>query len=223
MSNTLYKPRLKKGILGNKCFVLSTKNFKNLKKRKWRVVSKTFVNSSSSDSLIRNDVHLIQNKTFDLRRSYKKALLCKQQTSAFFSTFSKKDLRNIFSSKLGIKSACDLLEMRLDMVLFRSNLVKTLHQARWCITSGFISVNNTPVRTINYKLNVGDLVRIKHKEKFFFNSRVFSPSSDYLEVNFDILSVVIVNYPSLKNKKEMTKLYHFFFGLEEIANFNRMN
>jgi len=223
MSNNLYKPRLKKGILGNKRFVLLTKNLKNLKKRKWRVVSKTFTNRCSSEPLIRNDVHLIQNKTFDLRRSYKKALLCKQQTSAFFSTFSKKDLRGIFSSKSGIRSVSNLLEMRLDMVLFRSNLVKTLHQARWCISSGFVSVNGVPVKTTNYELHIGDLVRIKHKDNYFFNSSVFNLPSDYLEVNYNILSVVIVNYPSLKNEKEITKLYHFFLGLGEIVNFNKTN
>jgi len=100
MSNTLYKPRLKKGILGNKRFVLLTKNLKNLKKRKWRVVSKTFTNSCSSEPLVRNDVHLIQNKTFDLRRCYKKALLCKQQTSAFFSTLLKRICEGSFPQNL---------------------------------------------------------------------------------------------------------------------------
>jgi len=223
MSNTRYKPRLKRGILGSKRFVLSTKNLKTLKKLKWKSVSKTFVGSRSLEPLIRNDVHPIQNRTFDLRKSYKKSVLCKQQTSAFLSTFSKKELRNLFSTKSGIKSACDSIEMRLDMVLLRSNLVKSLHQARWSIASGFVYLNNSPVRTLSRQLNIGDLVQIKHKEKHFFNSVVFNLPSDYLEVNYNILSVVLVNYPSAKSEKEMTKLYNFFFGLEEIANFNKSN
>ena len=68
MSNTKYKPRLKRGILGNKCFVLSSKNLNNLKKRKWKSFTKSFSNVRSSEPLVRNDVHLVQNKTFDLRK-----------------------------------------------------------------------------------------------------------------------------------------------------------
>jgi ribosomal protein S4 len=223
MSSTKYKPRLKKGILGNKSFVLSAKNLKSLKKRKWRIVSKTFSNTRSFEPLIRNDVHLIQNRTLDLRKSYKKALVCKQQTSAFLSTFSKKQMRHIFSPKQDIKSSCNIIEMRLDMVLLRSNLVKTLHQARWCIVCGFVLVNGTFVKTLSYELNVGDLVQLNFKEQDLFKTTVFSLPSDYLEVNYNILSVVVVGRPSEKEEKSLSKLYNFFLGSEEIANFNKMN
>jgi ribosomal protein S4 len=223
MSNTKYKPRLKRGILGNKCFVLSSKNLKNLKKRKWKSFTKSFSNIRSSEPLVRNDVHFVQNKTFDLRKNYKKALQSKQQTSAFLSTFNKNHVRKIFSPKLGVKAACDSIEMRLDMVLLRSNLSKTLHQARWCIASGFVSVNKIGVRTLSYQLKVGDLVQISYRGKKVFEEAVFSLPSDYLEVNYNTLSVIVVDKPSSKNEKELSKLYSFFFGLEDIKNFNKTN
>jgi ribosomal protein S4 len=223
MSNTRYKPRLKKGVLGNKRFVLSTKKLTNLQKRKWQILSKTSATSQSFESLIRNDVLLVQNKTFDLRKNHKKSLVLKQQLFAFFGTFRKKRLANIFSSKVGVNRICDFIEMRLDMILVRSKLAKTLSQARWCISSGFVLVNATSVRVHSHSLHVGDLICLKHKEKPFFNSMVFNLPPDFLEVNYQTLSVAVVNYPGRKNYKEMIKLYHFFFGLEEIVHFNKIN
>ena len=223
MSNTRYKPRLKKGVLGNKRFVLSTKKLTNLQKRKWQILSKTSAASQYFESLIRNDVLFVQNKIFDLRKNYKKALVLKRQLSAFFSTFRKKKLIHIFSPKIGIKFVCDLIEMRLDMVLVRSKLVKTLSQARWCIASGFVFVNGSVIKVHSHPLGVGDLINLNYKEKKFFNSVVFNLTPDYLEVNYHVLSAVVVNRPSRKSEKEMIKLYHFFFGLEEIAHFNKVN
>ena len=160
MANRRYKPRLKRSIFENKGFTLSTKNLKLLRKRKWVTLSKNFTNNLSSEPFIRNDVLLIQSNTFDLRKSFKRALILKQQTSAFFCTFRKKGLHNVFSSGVGLKSVCDLLELRLDMVLVRSKLVKTLNHARWCVSSGFVSVNNTAVRVQPHSLYVGDLIRL---------------------------------------------------------------
>ncbi len=126
MANKRYKPRLKRSIIENKSFTLSTKNLKLLRKRKWATLSKNITNNLSSEPFIRNDVLLIQSNTFDLRKSFKRALILKQQTSAFFCTFRKRGLHDVFSSGAGLKSVCDLLELRLDMVLVRSKLVKTL-------------------------------------------------------------------------------------------------
>ena len=223
MSNTRYKPRLKRGVFENKRFVLTTKKIKNLQKRKWRIALKNFLNTQSLEPWIRNDLVLIENKIFDLRKSYKKGLLLKQQTSSFLGTFSKKKLRNIFSSKFGLKTVSDLIETRLDMILVRSNLVKTLYQARWSIASGFVFVNNVPIRVHSHQLRVGDLVHLSYRENNFFNSIVFNLPADFLEVNYNLLSVVVVNYPSLKSEKEMSKLYSFFLGLDDITNFNKMN
>ena len=170
MSNTRYKPRLKRGVFENKRFVLTTKKIKNLQKRKWRIALKNFLNTQSLEPWIRNDLVLIENKIFDLRKSYKKGLLLKQQTSSFLGTFSKKKLRSIFSSKFGLKTVSDLIETRLDMILVRSNLVKTLYQARWSIASGFVFVNNVPIRVHSHQLRVGDLVHLSYRENNFFNS-----------------------------------------------------
>jgi hypothetical protein len=91
MANRRYKPRLKRSILENKSFTLSTKNLKFLRKRKWGTLSKNFTNNLSSEPFIRNDVLLIQNNPLDLRKNFKRALILKQQTSAFFLHFSQKE------------------------------------------------------------------------------------------------------------------------------------
>jgi ribosomal protein S4 len=194
-----------------------------MQKRKWKIVSKNFLTTQSLEPLIRNDLVLIENNVFDLRKSYKKGLLLKQQTSSFLGTFSKKKLRHIFSSKRGVKSVCDHIETRLDMILIRSNLAKTLYQARWCVSSGFVSVNGVSVRVHSQKLQVGDLVRLNYRQNDFFNSMVFNLPADYLEVNYNLMSVVLVGYPSLRSEKEISKLYSFFLGVDDIINFNKMN
>ena len=194
-----------------------------MQKRKWKIVSKNFLATQSLEPLIRNDLVLIENNLFDLRKSYKKGLLLKQQTSSFLGTFSKKKLRHIFSSKRGVKSVCDHIETRLDMILIRSNLAKTLYQARWCVSSGFVSVNGVSVRVHSQKLQVGDLVRLNYRQNDFFNSMVFNLPADYLEVNYNLMSVVLVGYPSFRSEKEISKLYSFFLGVDDIINFNKMN
>jgi len=233
MSNVRYKPRLKKGIFKSKRYVIVGKDLKKLKKQKWRSFLKSYVNTSFLEPLVRNDVHLIHNRTLDLRKEYSRALLHKRQVSSFFSTFKGKALRNIFSSNRKksflhspLNSLLDSIELRLDTVLLRSNLVKTLHQARWLVASGFVSINGKVVRIISYKLSVGDFVQIKKTfspKESFFSFSTFNLPSVFMEVNYETLSLVITDLPSIIKKEERIKLYPFFLGLEEIANFNKVN
>ena len=233
MSNARYKPRLKRGILNSKQFTLVGKDLKKLKKQKWNSFLRSSVDASFLEPFIRNDVHLIQTRTVDLRKEYARALSYKRQVSAFFNTVKKSSLRTSFfksSKNLGNSSFLDFfidsLELRLDTLLLRSNLAKTLHQARWLISSGFVSVNKKVTKINSSRIEVGDFIEIKKvnfQKSSFFSLRTFNLPPEYLEVNFETLSLILVDKPSRKAQKETLKLYPFFLGVQDIINFNKVN
>jgi ribosomal protein S4 len=222
MSNVRYKPRYKKGILRKTKFFLVAKDLKKLKKKKWGFFLRTFVSAAFQEPLIRNDLRLISNRTISLRKEHTRLFFFRRQVSSFFSAFRGSALRKIFLKSPGV-SFLDFVELRLDMILLRSCLVKTPYQARWLVASGFVFVNGNVVRVISYNLHVGDCVQIKKSISMdrFFTLYTFALPSEYLEISYEIFSVIIVSTPSNQIRKEVAKLYYFFLGVEEIASFNR--
>jgi ribosomal protein S4 len=223
MSNVRYKPRYKKGILRNTKYLLIAKDLKKLKKKKWGAFLKTFISAALQEPLIRNDLRLMQNRTVDLRKEHTRLFFYKRQVSSFFSTFRGSVLREIFLNRPGV-SFLDFVELRLDMLLLRSCLLKTPYQARWLVASGFVLVNCKVIRVVSYIVRVGDFVQIikNISAGSFFNFSTFSLPSEYLEISYETFSVVVVESPSNKIRKEAIKLYSFFLGVEEIANFSRL-
>lgn len=58
-----------------------------------------------------------------------------------------------------------LLESRLDNVVFRSGLAETRAQARQMVTHGFFEVNGKKVDIPSYSCKVGDVVAVKENKK----------------------------------------------------------
>ena len=87
MSKSRYYPRLKRGIINEKNYILTSKELAKLKKKKWTNFLK---NKLTINPLVRNDVFLIHNKILDLRKHYKNGVLRKQTFFAFFSSLKKK-------------------------------------------------------------------------------------------------------------------------------------
>jgi small subunit ribosomal protein S4 len=63
-----------------------------------------------------------------------------------------------FESKI-----CFLLESRLDILLFRLNLVKTPREAREYIKCKKIKVNDNIICTLNYQLYINDVINFNKK------------------------------------------------------------
>jgi ribosomal protein S4 len=231
MSRIRYKPRFKKAIQGTKLFFSFTKELKNLKKQKWLPLLK---DQKSTNSFVRNDVHVVQGRTFDMRKNYKQATLSKQRVSASFSTFRGKAFRKIFHNNYqkrnpfpgaSIDCVVDKIELRLDTILVSANLAKTLYHARWLIVSGFVFCNKNCILVPSFQLRLGDFVFVKGalEKNFVFNLQTFTLPPDYLEVNFGTLSTILVDNPSIWGRKKTRKMYSFFFDLEDIVNFNKVN
>jgi small subunit ribosomal protein S4 len=58
-----------------------------------------------------------------------------------------------------------LLESRLDNVVFRSGLAETRAQARQMVTHGFFEVNGKKVDIPSFNCKVGDIVSVKENKK----------------------------------------------------------
>lgn len=89
----------------------------------------------------------------------------RKKLSLFYGSLSQKQLQNLFADaaqKKGYfsKNLLSLLERRLDVVIFRSGLVKSIAEARQLIHHEKILVNSLKMSIPSYCLNPGDVVSI---------------------------------------------------------------
>lgn len=137
-----------------------------------------------------------------------------------------------------------LLESRLDSVLFRMRFANTFEEIHQMIAHKHICVNNSVVTIKSFALQPGDIVSIKQESFDFVYNRVlfnkmkyynlsssdqktnnepiiklqskhilgFTP--DYLEINYNMLTGIFLNLPSLSEVK-----YPFIVDLSKIIEY----
>ncbi|HAZ10889.1 MAG: 30S ribosomal protein S4 [Omnitrophica bacterium GWA2_41_15] len=84
--------------------------------------------------------------------------ILERQFRKYFQTASRS--KGITGSKL-----LELLERRLDNIIFRSSFVSSRPEARQMVMHGHVLVNNKKVDIPSYSVKTGDIVVIKPKEK----------------------------------------------------------
>ena len=96
-----------------------------------------------------------------------------------------------------------LLEMRLDNIVFRLGFAPTIAGARQLITHGHILINNHRVDIPSYICKINDSISVANPSQKFvktsmerFSSKIEAP---HLEINVDKLSAVVTNLVSRKN------------------------
>ena len=222
MSKSRYYPRLKKGIINEKNYTLTSKEFSKLKKKKW---SNFLKNKLKVNPLVRNDVFLIHNKILDLRKYYKNGVVRKQIFFAFFNSLKKNFLKKIFrySDKASILYFVDKVELRLDLVLFRANFVNSLYNARSIINQKQVTVNSNLVCSSSFILKRGDIVELSLRKKYpIFSEFTLNFPITFLEVNYEIFSFIVLEKPSKKELSGFASFYNFFLGLFEIKNTKKL-
>jgi small subunit ribosomal protein S4 len=106
------------------------------------------------------------------------------------------------------KILLQLLERRLDNVIFRLCYANSRREARQITNHGHVFVNNKRVNIPSYLVKKDDLIQIKGKENFLKMTRENSKLTSergapvWLEVNFDSLSGKVIRLP----EKEDTQL-----------------
>lgn len=89
-----------------------------------------------------------------------------------------------------------LLEMRLDNVVFRLGFAPTIAAARQLISHGHVVINNHRVTIPSYLCKLNDTISVASKSQKFVKNRVERLSSQnpapHLDVNLEKLSAVVV-------------------------------
>ncbi|MFO1185879.1 MAG: 30S ribosomal protein S4 [Bauldia sp.] len=97
-------------------------------------------------------------------------LRAKQKLKGYYGNISERQFHKIYveaSRKQGDTSQylIELLESRLDAVVYRAKFVPTVFAARQFINHGHIKVNGRRVNIASYRCRVGDIVEVKDKSK----------------------------------------------------------
>lgn len=93
----------------------------------------------------------------------------KQKAKAIYGIMEKQFRRYYekASKKVGITgdALLQMLEMRLDNVVFRLGFAITRAQARQLVSHGFFQVNGTKVNIPSYATKVGDMIQVRDSKK----------------------------------------------------------
>ena len=139
------------------CFQNNEKIHSNLKlsklnKKKWSLFKKRLK--------YKKEIKPEKRKKF-----FQKRLFSKQQLKFFYGCLPEYQLKNLFQklkkkdNKIDIfKKFIFLLESRLDIVVVRLNLAKTIFQSKQLINHGKIQLNHQIITKPNYLLKKGDII-----------------------------------------------------------------
>ena len=95
-----------------------------------------------------------------------------------------------------------ILECRLDNVVFRSGLARTRPQARQLVNHGHFQVNGQKVDIPSYRVRAGDMVTVKPKSREIIVIRHAADTAgdrrvpDWLEVSLDERRIQVIDVPS---------------------------
>ena len=209
-----YKPLYKK-LLNLKKNVQNRKKLLNFKKQKWERFNFYLKNQSKFSK--RNNYYKIfdqysyYNSKFSnyFSRKFKYNLQTKQRLSFFYGGLSERYLRFIHKqsvqknkrSHVNLNSKfffIELLESRLDSVLLRSHFVLSIRNARQLISHGHVLVNGKVVKKKSLLLKKGDIITFSPQVYSLLilnvaNSELWPIPPKYLEINYRIFSIILVN------------------------------
>lgn len=143
----------------------------------------------------------------------------------FYSLTEKNDKLNV-NNKYNINSKylINLLERRLDTILFRINWASTFFNARQLINHGHILINGNIVNVSSHIVNIGDKIEIRKDSIPLFkknildninNKKITINTPNYIEVNYNIFCAIMifnpndsfVPFPTFKNIQQLKNLY----------------
>ncbi len=96
--------------------------------------------------------------------------LREKQKLRFYYNMSEKQFRNLFVEATRMRGATgevflQLLESRLDNIVYRLGLAHTRRQARQFVSHGHIVVNGRRVNIPSYRVDPGDVIEVRQRSK----------------------------------------------------------
>ena len=143
------------------------------------------------------------------KKLYKERLFAKQQFKNFYGCIPEYQLKNLFNylktrNNNIIHKFIIILESRLDIVIFRSKITKTIFESKQIINHGKIKVNNKIITSSNYILKRGDIITLnnfKIFKKFYYINKTNNFKKYYKLIKISRKNKV--NYIQFNNKYNM--------------------
>ena len=134
---------------------------------------------------------------------YKRQLLEKQRLRAQYN-IHERQLLNYYKKaarKTGNTSdnLIQMLERRLDAVVLRGGLARTIYAARQFVGHGHIWVNGKPVDIPSYLVKEGDVIQVKERSRRMdaFQDAVKNANPpEYLSISKPEMAVTFIDYPN---------------------------
>lgn len=131
-------------------------------------------------------------------------LLEKQRLKAYYGVLEKQFANYVHKAEKSKESTgtvlVQLLECRLDNIVYRLGLASSIRQARQMVVHGHILVNGKKVDRPSFGLNVGDVVSLREKSqsnamfKENFENSEFN-TLPYIEKNMEKFSGTLIKRP----------------------------
>jgi len=134
-------------------------------------------------------------------------LMAKQKLKGYYGNIGERQFRRLYeeaSRRRGDtgERLIELLERRLDAVVYRMKFVQTVFAARQFVNHGHVRVNGKRVNIGSYLVKDGDTIEVKDKSRLlaFVLEAVKSTERDvpdYLQVDHDKMKGTFVRAPKL--------------------------
>jgi small subunit ribosomal protein S4 len=134
-------------------------------------------------------------------------LMAKQKLKGYYANIGERQFRRLYEEAARRKgdtgeNLIELLERRLDAVVYRMKFVMTPFAARQFVNHGHIRVNGKRVNIASYQVKDGDTIEVKDKSKqlVVVLEATKSPERDvpdYIEVDHDKMRGRFVRAPKL--------------------------
>ena len=101
---------------------------------------------------------------------YGNQLFAKQKLKFYYGDLTEKQFKSIFAKASNIKGdtsqiLIELLERRLDAIVYRMKFVPTIFAARQLVNHGHIKVNGKRVNIPSFRVREGDVIEVREKSK----------------------------------------------------------
>jgi len=145
---------------------------------------------------------------------YRKQLVEKQRLRAQYNVHERQ-LQNYFRKAAGkagntVDNLVELLETRLDLMVLRAGLARTIYAARQYVSHGHFEVNGKRVNIPSYNMREGDTLAVREKSRNMpcfadaLESTAMAPS--YLSVSPSEFSARLVTLPKREDVNLMCEI-----------------
>jgi small subunit ribosomal protein S4 len=147
---------------------------------------------------------------------YRLQLMAKQRLKGYYGSVSERQLRRYYLEAVRRKgdtgeNLVELLERRLDAVIYRMKFAITPFASRQLVSHGHVKVNGRRVNIASYQVKVGDLVELKESSKQLAlvleaNALAERDVPDYVEVDHAKGTAKLTRYPGLSEVPYPTRM-----------------